>query len=64
MKTKYMIQERIPGEGWQPANWAPTFDTKREAQAWINDPEKIWETHASVLEVLVEGEEEEWISNT
>jgi hypothetical protein len=63
MKTKYMIQERIPGEGWQLAHWAPTFDTKREALAWINDPEKTWETHASVLEIQVE-EEEEGISNT
>lgn len=50
-----MIQERYPGEGWQIADWAPTFDTKQEAQDWIDDPEKIWETHASVLEIEEEN---------
>ena len=58
-----MIQERRPGEGWQPANWAPTFDTKQEALDWIDDPEKTWETHAAVLEIQ-EEEEQEWMSNT
>ena len=55
MKTRYMIQERRLGEGWQPAHWAPTFDTKQEAQDWIDDPEKTWETHASVLEIEEEN---------
>jgi hypothetical protein len=50
-----MIQERRLGEGWQPAHWAPTFDTKQEAQDWIDDPEKTWETHASVLEIEEEN---------
>ena len=53
-----MIQERHPGEGWQPAYWAPTFDTEQEALDWINDPEKTWETHASVLEMQIEYKED------
>jgi len=56
--TRYMIQERHPGEGWQPAYWAPTFDTEQEALDWINDPEKTWETHASVLEMQIEYKED------
>jgi hypothetical protein len=36
--------------------WAPTFDTKAEAQEWINDDTHDWESHARPYEVELEDD--------
>jgi hypothetical protein len=47
------------GYGWIPVSWSPTFDTEQEANDWINDPEKEWESYAKAMSVEVEDEEDE-----
>jgi hypothetical protein len=41
--------------GWVPVNWAPTFDTKEEANEWIND-DHDWESPVEAIEEEVEDE--------
>jgi hypothetical protein len=47
------------GYGWIPVSWSPTFDSEQEANDWINDPEKEWESYAKAMSVEVEDEEDE-----
>ena len=45
------------GYGWIPVSWSPTFDSEQEANDWINDPEKEWESYAKAMSVEVEEDE-------
>jgi hypothetical protein len=42
------------GYGWIPVSWSPTFDSEQEANDWINDPDRDWESHVRAYEVEVE----------
>lgn len=42
------------GYGWTPVSWSPTFETEQEANDWINDPEKDWESYAKAMSVEIE----------
>jgi hypothetical protein len=44
------------GYGYVPVSWAPTFDTKAEAQEWIYDDSHDWESHARPYEVELEDD--------
>jgi hypothetical protein len=41
--------------GWVPVSWAPTFDTKEEANEWING-DHDWESPVEAIEEEVEDE--------
>ena len=45
------------GYGYVPVSWAPTFDTKEEANEWINDPSHDWVSYVRAIEEEVEVEE-------
>jgi len=46
------------GYGWVPVNWAPVFDTEKEANEWIND-DHDWESPVEAIEEEVEEDEED-----
>lgn len=69
MKTVYKAYiDYGSGYGWVPISWAPTFDTKEEAEAWVQDDKHEWESRVDIHEVKVDKEEEDyedsWLSNT
>jgi len=47
------------GYGWIPVSWSPTFDSEQEANDWINDPDRDWESPVRAVSVDVEDEEDE-----
>ena len=58
MKTIWRVYvDYGSGYGYVPVSWAPTFDTKEEANEWINDPSHDWESSVRAEEVEVEIEE-------
>lgn len=46
------------GYGWVPVSWVGTFDTKAEADDWING-DHDWESPVEAMEETVEVDEEE-----
>ena len=47
------------GYGWIPVSWSPTFDSEQEANYWISDPNRDWESSVRAVSVDVEDEEDE-----
>lgn len=45
------------GYGWIPVSWSPTFETEQEANDWINEPDKDWESPVRAVSVEVEEDE-------
>jgi hypothetical protein len=55
MRWKIMIRY---DDGWWPVQWAPHFDTKEEADAWIAD-DHDWDGWVEAEEYEYEEEENE-----
>jgi hypothetical protein len=47
------------GYGWIPVSWSPTFDSEQEANDWINEPNRDWESSVRAVSIDVEDEEDE-----
>ena len=56
-KTRWKIYIRYD-DGWWPVQWAPYFDTKEEADAWIAD-DHDWDGWVEAEEEEYEPDEEE-----
>jgi len=44
-------------EDWYAVNWAPTFDTKEEAKAWIAEDQHEWDGRVEAFDIEIEDEE-------
>jgi hypothetical protein len=52
--SKYSVHISYPELGWVPVRWAPIFDSKEEADAWISG-DHDWDGRVEAFEMEEEN---------